>query len=150
MINLKKQLYDWCLNYAESRIITSRNAIQAAREAAEGDSKSSAGDKYETTREMMQQEIDRNRVQLAEAEKLKHVMQRISPDRATDSVQPGSLVRTDKGLFYLAIGAGQLKLDEHTVYALSPSSPLGRLLTGKKATYEAVLNGSVYRIEAVY
>jgi hypothetical protein len=70
MTNLKKDLYTLCVNYAKTRIETAKQAIDDAQQSANEETKSSAGDKYETGREMMQQETDRNQAQLNEANKL--------------------------------------------------------------------------------
>ena len=60
MNGIKQELYKQCKNYVSNCIDTAQKAIDDAVESANDDTKSSAGDKYETGREMMQQEIDRN------------------------------------------------------------------------------------------
>ena len=66
MLQLKKQLYALCLQYAQDRIQTAALALAGSKQAAHEETKSSAGDKYETSREMMQQDTDRNQAQLNE------------------------------------------------------------------------------------
>lgn len=83
-------------------------AIEHAQLAANEETKSSAGDKYETGRAMMQLEIEKQSVQLAEAMKLKHVLSQINPEKTTETIQSGSLVFTDQGNFYISISAGKL------------------------------------------
>ena len=73
MIELKKELYKQCLDYVQQRMQAAEQAIEAAQKASNDDTKSSAGDKYETGRAMMQQETARNLVQLNETNKLKKV-----------------------------------------------------------------------------
>ena len=144
MNQLKKDLYQQCLAFVEARIRPAEQAIISAREAAADDTKSSAGDKYETTREMMQQEISRNQMQLMEARKLKHALSQISPDKQHDTVSNGSIVITDQGNFYLAISAGQLKRDTETYFAVSPYSPIGKKLLGLKVGDSFEFNGKGY------
>jgi hypothetical protein len=60
MNTIKEELYKHCINYVHNCIDTAQKAIDDAVESANDDTKSSAGDKYETGREMMQQDIDRN------------------------------------------------------------------------------------------
>jgi transcription elongation GreA/GreB family factor len=145
MLELKKELYTICLNIADQRIQTAENAIIAAREAAENDTKSSAGDKYETTREMMQQEISRNEVQLLEARKLKQSLMQINPEKTSKTVQAGSLVTTNNGIFFLTIAAGKLRVDEKDIFAISPASPVGLVLKGLKAGESCVFNSKEYK-----
>ena len=49
---MKEKLIEYVKNHLNQRIQNSLSAMQAAQESANGDSKSSAGDKYETTRAM--------------------------------------------------------------------------------------------------
>jgi len=124
-------------------------AIEEAQKASNDDTKSSAGDKYETGRAMMQQETDRNLQQLNETNKLKVALNLVNPDAISDKVETGSLVITDKGNFYIAISAGSLTVDNEAYFAVSPASPIGLMLKGKKIGQEIVLNGKPYHIKMV-
>jgi transcription elongation GreA/GreB family factor len=149
MIHIKKQLYHLCLAYAEQRIDTAHRAIKAAQESANDDTKSSAGDKYETGREMMQQEIDRNRTQLKEAQHLKQTLDLIDPEKATEIVQNGSLVFTNYGAFYIAISCGQLSLEGKNYFAISSASPIGIKLMRQRAGARFDFNGKEFKISDV-
>ncbi|MDB5122786.1 MAG: 3-oxoacyl-ACP synthase [Mucilaginibacter sp.] len=124
-------------------------AIEEAQKASNDDTKSSAGDKYETGRAMMQQETDRNRQQLAETNKLKVALNQVNPSVVSDKAETGSLVITDNGNFYVAISAGTLTVDNEAYFAVSPASPIGLMLKGKKIGEEIVLNGKPYHIKMV-
>lgn len=123
-----------------------QKAIEEAEDASKNDTKSSAGDKYETGREMAQQEIDRNKLQLTEAARQKQILERINPTRRHTTVQPGSLVYTNYGNFYIAIGAGQFTVHDDLYFAVSPNSPIGSKLNGLNQTSEISFNGKNYRI----
>ncbi|WP_207425377.1 3-oxoacyl-ACP synthase [Pedobacter sp. SYSU D00535] len=150
MSHIKKKLFSHCLSLAEERIRTSEQAITSAREASENDTKSSAGDKYETTREMMQQEISRNEIQLLEARKQKHLLSSINPERTCTRAENGSVVITNQGSFYLAISAGQVVIDGTTYYVISTASPIGQRITGLKQGEFFQFNNKEYRIEDIY
>lgn len=150
MVQLKFQLYDQCLAYAQSRIETAQSAISAARESANEDTKSSAGDKYETGRAMMQQEIDRHSLQLLEARKLKQLLEQIKPEHESDNVQAGSLVITNQGAFYIAVSAGTLSVNGHNYYAISALSPIGARLLRQKEGLSFEFNHKTYVIENIY
>jgi transcription elongation GreA/GreB family factor len=146
---LKKQLYDLCLQYVQKRMEAAQLAIEEAQKASNDDTKSSAGDKYETGRAMMQQETDRNLQQLNETNKLKVALNLVSPEAISGKVETGSLVITDNGNFYIAISAGTLTVDDEAYFAVSPASPIGLLLKGKKKGEEIALNGKLYHIKMV-
>jgi transcription elongation GreA/GreB family factor len=149
MGELKKELHQLCVNYVRKIMDAAELAISDAQKASTDDTKSSAGDKYETGREMMQQETNRNLAQLNEANKLLVALNRINTTGTSTHAEPGSVIVTNNGNFYLAISAGSLSLNGKTYFAVSPASPMGNLLKGKKAGDEFSLNGKGYKIESV-
>ena len=149
MCQLKKDLYRQCADYVQQRMNAAMTAIEEAQKASNDDTKSSAGDKYETGRAMMQQEKDRNAIQLNEANKLRVVLNRISTDAVTNQGEEGSVITTDHGNFYLAIGAGELMVNGTSYIAISQASPIGMKLKGKTQGEEIEVNSKLYHIIAV-
>ncbi len=149
MSKLKKQLHSLCLDYVQKSMAAAQLAIDEAQKASNDDTKSSAGDKYETGRAMMQQETDRNMQQLAEANKLKVALNQVSTSATPDNVENGSIVITDNGNFYIAISAGLLNIGNDSYFAVSPASPIGLKLKGKKTGEEITVNGKLYHIKMV-
>jgi len=146
MSALKHELYKQCLDYVQERMEAAQLAIADAKEASDDDTKSSAGDKYETGRAMMEQETDRNMAQLTEANKLKVILNKISPDALSNEAETGSVIFTNNGNFYVAVGAGTLTFNNESFFAISLASPLGLKLKGLKAGHEFALNGKQYQI----
>ena len=134
---------------AKIRIAAAKHALDEAQQASNDDTKSSAGDKYETGREMMKQESDRNMAQLNEANKLKIALQQISPGIKSDTAAEGSLIMTDNGAFYLSVSAGKLILDHDIYFAVSAFSPIGLKLKGLKSGNCFSLNGKNYAILSI-
>jgi transcription elongation GreA/GreB family factor len=149
MSALKEQLYHLCREYIKKREAEIKKVIADARDAASQDTKSSAGDKFETGREVMQQEIDLNLARLNELNKLKPVLEKIIPGQKSEAALPGSVVFTNNGNYYIAISAGLLKVDGASYYAISAASPVGAKLSGKKAGDEFVMNDKQFVIEQV-
>lgn len=146
MLTLKEDLMNQCSLYVENRIKSATDSISAAKDASQDDTKSSAGDKYETTREMMQQEISRNEAQLYEAMKLKHALAQISIEKTHKTVQAGSVVLTSSGNFFISISAGQFQHGKDSFISISSSSPIGRLLMGLTAGSKIDFNGKSFEI----
>lgn len=149
MEQLTEKLYNKCLEFTLARIETAQSALTQAREAANGDTKSSAGDKFETSREMMQQESERSKRLLMDAEEQQHLLKRAHNVSPQDVAQHGSVVFTSQGNFYLSISAGQITIDKDVFYAVSPSSPIGNLLLDKKAGDKFTLNQREYVVKKV-
>jgi transcription elongation GreA/GreB family factor len=106
--------------------------MTSAQEAANSEEKSSAGDKYETGRAMAQIARDQAAQQLDEALKLKAVLEQINPALSSPRIGLGSLVITDNNRFYISISAGELEVDGIKYFAISPQSPVGKLLMSRK------------------
>ncbi len=144
----KQTLYNRCLAYVQQRIDTATEAMLSAQESANSESKSSAGDKYETGRAMAQLERDRHAQLLADAQRMLQELQHID---LTPSVviRTGSLIKTSRGTFFISISAGRIPLDGTDYMAISAASPIGLALRGKQVGDTAVFNNIGYVIEAV-
>jgi transcription elongation GreA/GreB family factor len=149
MSDIKTRLHNLCISYADERIQTATEAIKVARDSSTDDTKSSAGDKYETGRAMMQLDIDRQTVQLGEAQKLRTFLGRMEPENSSDTVQSGSLAYTNHGVFYLAISIGQVDLDGNKYFVISSASPIGAQLINQKAGAKFSFNGKNYEIKSI-
>ncbi|MEC3877673.1 hypothetical protein SOP96_18305 [Chryseobacterium sp. T9W2-O] len=115
-------------NRLEEKIQKFEKLIEETR-ASNNDTKSSMGDKYETGREMLQQEINNLQRQLNEALNQQTLLQKISAETST-KVQNGALVETDKGLFYIAASVGEIIFDNQKVMTVSGESPLAKAMAG--------------------
>lgn len=146
MPTIKQQLYDLCYMHLQQGIAEAMQAIDRAHDAAENETKSSAGDKYETAREMMQQEIDMNNMRIAELQKQKAVLQLTDPAKTTETVQNGCIVRTSQGNYYVGVSIGKLLVDKVPYYTLTASAPLGARLTGMKKGDKFTFNGKEFAI----
>ncbi|MET3978315.1 putative Zn-dependent protease [Mucilaginibacter sp. UYP25] len=149
MSDLKAKLHALCVAYIQTRMQAAELAIAEAQQAQNDDTKSSAGDKYETGREMAQQETNRNLAQLNEANKLMVALNQIPVNNPSVKTENGSVIFTNNGNFYLAISAGALVLDGKTYIAVSPASPIGFKMKDKKAGEEFILNEKTYLIQRV-
>jgi hypothetical protein len=89
---IKPALHAACVAFIEQRIAAARAAMEAAQESSKSETKSSAGDKYETGREMANAERDRNAAHMQQAQQLQAELARISPDAPCDTVRPGALL----------------------------------------------------------
>jgi transcription elongation GreA/GreB family factor len=128
MPSIKQQLHALCLAYIEERIQGANQAIKFAQDSANEETKSSSGDKYETGRAMAQLEIEKINTQLNESKKLKQNLLQLESVTANEKVQPGSLVITSQGKFYISIPAGQFTIDGEIYFSISPSSPIAQEL----------------------
>jgi transcription elongation GreA/GreB family factor len=105
--------------------------IASTLDARNSDTKSSAGDKHEVGRAMVQQELDQLETQLAKVQVMQQELHSVPLDRAYDRAAFGALVSTDQGRYFIAIGLGAVEVDGGTCYAISLASPIGQALKDK-------------------
>jgi len=141
--SIKQKLLQACKQYVEQRIATASQAMNDAQDSANEEGKSSAGDKYETGRALMQIERDNAAQQVEEALKLKRVLDQINPEVLHDKVSLGSVVITSIYKIYLAIGAGKKHVEGEDFLIIAPLSPLGKTLLGLKVHEQFRFNNQV-------
>ncbi len=141
LVGLKPLVHRQCLALVRERIAQVEAGIADARASAQSDTKSSAGDKHETGRAMAQLEIEKQQVSLGNLLTMQDVLDRIDPTRTHARIGEGALVRTDSGLFYVAVGLGRIVVDGQDVQVISPQAPLVALLKGVTLAESAVFNG---------
>jgi len=150
MKTIKQALYNACREHIEERVTEIRRKLTAIEEAQNNETKSSAGDKYETGRTMMHIEAQNANIQLAQALDTKRKLLSIKYDKEYTQVGAGSLVATDKGSYFVAIGIGRVTLEGSRYFCISPESPIGRLLIGKRIGEEIVFNDNHFIIKEIY
>lgn len=139
---LKQRLHALCVLELQQRIHVIQEAIHAARAASNEDTKSSAGDKYETGRAMAQLEIDKQQVQLVEAQHLQQVLNTVPNDKIQEQIGLGTVIHTLTHRFYLAVAIGKVDVDGESYQTISAQAPLAKALWGKKAGEHILVNGT--------
>ncbi len=149
-LKIKEQLYKQCVDFVEERLSNIQNQIKGIQESLNSETKSSAGDKHETGRAMLQLDREKSGQQLAEVEKLKEALSKIDVEKTSETISLGSVVFTTKANYFIAISAGQLEVAPDNFFAISPNTPIGLLLMGKTADDEIVFREERFCIENVF
>lgn len=137
---VKKRIAEKMLKFEE---------LIASTRASSNDTKSSMGDKYETGREMLQQEINNLQRQLNEVSVQQISVQKITAEPSA-KVQSGALVKTDKGLFYIAASVGEVIADNRKIMTVSPESPLVKAMAGLGKGQGFFVNTVSHQIEEIW
>ncbi len=127
----KEILQDFCTSHVKNRISRIEKDINLVQESLASETKSSAGDKHETGRAMLQLEREKLGEQLKDAEKMALILSRISVRYKANTIVLGSWVKTSKSDYFLAVSAGEFKAEDQTIYCISGGTPIGQLLLGK-------------------
>jgi len=143
---IKTSLKEYCIALINNRIEGLVKGMAAAQLAANEETKSSVGDKYETARAMNQLEKDMLARQLAENKKELAAMMDVDVTGEYDEVKAGSLIRSAEMYFFILGGLGKMTFEGATVYVISPNAPLARSLMGKKTGDEIQFNRETMKI----
>jgi len=98
---------------------------------------------------MLQQEINNLQRQLNEVLNQQAVLQKITSD-SSEKVQNGALVKTNKGLFYVAASMGEIMYEKQKIMTVSTESPLVKAMFGKKMGETFTINNISQDIEHIW
>jgi len=150
MIKIKEELLKKCKNFVEASMKTINDIISSNQKALQSETKSSAGDKHETGRAMLQLEMEKASFQLSSVNQMKETLDKINFDTKFETVHLGSLVYTNQHNYFLAISVGRLIIADNEFFAISASSPIGSILIGKKEGDSFIFNNYKIEILAVH
>ena len=147
--SFKGKIHSHYCQLVNDRIDAFRDMISALTEDASNDAKGSAGDKHETALSMMHIEQEKLNTKLQEFLEQKAVLDKVDPMQSSLKVVLGSVVVANATHLYLSVALPKITVDGTAVIALSPKSPLGKLLIGSEigATFE--INGTRYTVNEI-
>ncbi|NNC95586.1 MAG: 3-oxoacyl-ACP synthase [Chitinophagales bacterium] len=142
----KQLLHSTCQKEIEDRIGELKNSLQSVRDSKNQESKSSVGDKYETSRAMMQIEEERLSRQLSEVLNMKMTLGQIDPNVSNKSIQLGSIFSTHELNYFVSVPIGKVEVESKIYYCVSVHSPIGALFLGKKSGEIIDFNGKKLQV----
>lgn len=146
-IAYKVRLRQFCEILLNERIAATREAMTNAQAAANAEGKSSAGDKYETSRAMSHLEKDMHARQLlAHTEQLSALLE-INVNVIYSTAVAGSFIRCENINIFVATGLAKHSVNDVDIIFISPQSPLAKKLTGKKNGDLFDMNGPAKIVE---
>ncbi|WP_346881780.1 3-oxoacyl-ACP synthase [uncultured Algibacter sp.] len=149
-IKIKELMYLHCENFVDSRFKTIQNSIKQIQESLSSETKSSAGDKHETGRAMLQLEREKLGHQLAEIQRIKENFYKIDITKTSKVVGLGSLVFTSNTNYFIGVSAGKLIVNNSTFYAISANTPIAQLLLTKGIGDIVQFRDTQFTIQAIH
>ena len=107
-MTLKEKIYNHYLQIISTKINMLQQVLADLKESGSNETKSTAGDKHETALAMLQIEQANTRGQLQEALIQKAALEKINPAVSAKMILNGSLVKTNKGYFFVSIALGKI------------------------------------------
>ena len=146
---MKAELLEKVKELVEKRMDTSWQAMEAAKNSANEEGKSSAGDKYETARAMGQIDREMTGRMYEQARQERMILEKINPLLIFSNIGLGALIKTTMGDFFMAVGAGIVAMNGKNIMVISPQSPIGQLLMGKAKQDTFDFRGKSYEIVSI-
>ena len=135
------------LEILEQKIKTLQESITSIQEARNNETKSSAGDKYETGRAVMQAELDKQVLILQNLLQQKDDILKVQITKPSEKIVFGSWVETNQGNYLISLGIGRVKDKE--AFVISLASPLGKALKGLKLGDKIIFQNKEYKIKSI-
>lgn len=148
-MTFKQKIYDSYRLMLGQKIEALQQALEELKEGLQSETKSTAGDKYETGRAMVHMEQENLGQQLNALHVQKAALEHLDADHYTGRIIAGSLVRTSKGYLFPGVALGKLIVDDIPVFALSPTAPLGLQLMGLTVGDQTGIRKEIYIIEEI-
>lgn len=145
----KEMIFEICEQKLHEKIIYLQKEMSDLMYGLENDTKSSAGDKHETARAMMQIDYEKSLRQLTDANTQMTILKKINHHTDANVISAGSLIYTNHGAIFIAISLGKIKIEQHDVMVISPQSPLALKFMQAKKSSTISMNGIDYIIEKV-
>jgi len=136
----KNKVHQQALKLVQTKLLELEAHYRDLQEGQSSNTKSTAGDKHDTEREMVEVELNNYSRQIQTQKQNLNSLKSIDPARK-NKVEQGALVQTENGWFYLSIPLGKIDLEGEKVWLISLASPMGQALNGKKTGEKFELNG---------
>ncbi len=149
LIELKTELYKKSEAYLEEKITRISNSLLDLDVALKSESKSSAGDKFETGREMINIEIQKLSTQLQQFQQLQVTLEMAKRNIQSSSIRLGSIVKASNATYFIAIPIGEVDLGKEKVYIIGANSPVAQVLIGKSKGESFTFNNVTNKIMEV-
>ena len=134
------------VRYGISEASVILNDIQ---KSIDSETQSTAGDKHDTSRELMQQERNKVAQNLQNQISMDSLVLKLKTITVSSEVRFGSLVLTDVGWFFIGLPLGKIKFDDEHILCVSGNAPAAKMLKGERAGSSIKMNGKDIQILSV-
>lgn len=115
----------------EKKLVHFQNDANELKASLESESKSSAGDKHNTSRAMIHIEQEKLGEQIGQTQQQLQKAKQIMNANSTEKIGFGSFIQTKTANFLLGISLGKITIGEEMVFCISMESPIGQILLNK-------------------
>jgi len=126
----KIELLSFISALIDTHISNSEEIINSIEESIHSETKSTAGDKHDTTRELLHQERDKAAQNHKNQLMKRRTLIQLNNHQHSKKAGFGSLLHTNKGWVFIGISLGNIQFGNEEVLCISPVSPIAKALEG--------------------
>ncbi len=149
MKTFKEKLLNHCKATLRRKIELIAFTMDEINGSMENETKSSLGDKHETSRARMQSELEKLSWQMDELKGQLRQLNKIELQAPTKIITGNPLVTTNQGTFFISIALGKIDFEEQVIFVISPTSPLGKALLGNSLHDTFRVNNFDYQVLSI-
>ena len=146
----KKILVDKAVDVLQGKIDEFKSEILSLQDSMNADGKSTVGDKHETSRAIIQNEIEQLGKQLSLHEQHLIMFSGINFDHTHDYVESGTFVITSKFHLFMGVSLGKIEVEGDPVQFVSMESPIAQALLKKKVGDKIDFHNEIIEIQEIH
>lgn len=143
----KQKLIEACMQRLTEQATTAKRMMDEAQQQCNdyGQNK----DRYDPFRTKLMRQRDMHAKQYQSLLDQQNVLAQISTNQQHSCVEFGSIVRTNRGLFFVATAIGRVECNGQNIFAISISAPIYAAMDGKKIGETFAFNGTTHTIAEI-
>lgn len=131
----------------DKKVLDSRKYMESIERSIHSESKSTAGDKHDTSRELMQQERNKAAQNLSNQLAMQKTLIQLKIIDANIAIGFGSLIETQGNVIFIGLALGKINYLNREIVCISPLSPLARVLEGMQVGEVCTFNEVIYEVK---
>tara|TARA_Y100000991_G_scaffold48784_1_gene35015 strand:- start:4941 stop:5399 length:459 start_codon:yes stop_codon:yes gene_type:complete len=131
------------------RISEASLILDGIQESIDAEAQSTAGDKHDTSRELMQQERNKAAQNLQNHISMDSLVLKLKTIIVSCEVRFGSLVLTNVGWFFIGLPLGRIQFEDKDILCVSGNAPAAKLLESERVGASIKMNGMNIKILSV-
>lgn len=149
MSNLKSTIINTLIEQIDEKLSYLNNHSKDLNDALTSETKSTAGDKHDTSRAMIHLEQEKIQHQFSKIQQQRYQLLNFKEITSTEIIGLGNIILTPQNTFLLGVGLGKQVLNGKVVFCIGAETPLAAQLLGKKVKDEFYFNGKTEVIESI-
>ena len=123
--------------------------LDGIQESIDSETQSTAGDKHDTSRELMQQERNKAAQNLQNQISMDSLVLKLKTITVSYKVRFGSLVLTNVGWFFIGLPLGRIQFEDKDILCVSGNAPAAKLLESERVGASIEMNGKNIEILSI-